>query len=759
MLNTAIIPVNERERISALQRYEILDTPPDGAFDSITELLSQLLEVPIVIASLVDTDRIWFKSHHGLAISEIERVPGLCASAILGNDPYIISDALHDPRTLTNPLVAGDFGLRFYAAVPLKTYDNFNLGTLCCLDFKPRTLTKAQIATIETLAKVIMDQMELRLAARRVDELNQNLLESHEKMQRQAEALLKAKALADLNITDLKQTEVALKAALNQAEAANKAKSTFLATMSHEIRTPLNAILGMSYLLDKSPLNTEQAEEIRTIKTSGKVLLHLINDVLDFSKIEEGKLTLDHQPFSLPLLLEDLKSMVTGLSSPKGLILNIGAVDAEIPKVLIGDDSRISQILLNFLGNAIKFTDQGQVNLAVGIVDHDERAGNVRLRFEVQDTGIGISEAILEQLFQPFQQGDSSISRQFGGTGLGLSIAKRLAEIMGGQVGAYSQPGLGSTFWLELPFVIDSARPDGEVDRSEQYSVLNSTLMQDDSKQGLAGICVLVVDDNRTNLDVCQRILVREGAQVILRESGEDALRTVSENSVDIILMDIHMPGMDGLEITRRMRTELYGITVPIIALTAGVSEIEQHAALGVGMNDFLAKPIDPPKLIRMVWTWVEQSRGKPLPPMPSAEVDELAHEVLQKSVQEWPEIAGIDAELVSLILDGDSEFFIELLEVFVNEHLHTASKVKALIADDQKAAFYLVHSLRGQAANLGATSLAEVAGNLEDILRESIKNPNEAYNAFEESLGNLIIGINSQLSRVSNDSVNPKIF
>ena len=588
-----------------------------------------------------------------------------------------------------------------------------------------------------------MDQMELRLAARRVDGLNQNLLESHEKMQRQAEALLKAKALADLNIIELKQTEVALKAALDQAEAANNAKSTFLATMSHEIRTPLNAILGMTYLLDKSPLNTEQAEEIHTINTSSKILLHLINDVLDFSKIEEGKLTLDKQPFSLPLFLEDLKSMATGLSSPKGLAFNIGALDAVIPNVLIGDDSRISQILLNFLGNAIKFTDQGQVDLRVGLVDHDADAGTVRLRFEVQDTGIGISEAMQEQLFQPFQQADSSISRKFGGTGLGLSIAKRLAEIMGGQVGVSSQPGLGSTFWLELPFVIGSARPDGEVDRPEQHA-LNSTLVQGDTSRGFSNICVLVVDDSRVNLDVCRRILTREGAQTLLCESGEEALLAVGKNNFDVILMDIRMPGMDGLEVTRRMRSAPYLITTPIIALTAGVSELEQNAALAVGMNDFLTKPLDPPKLIRMVCTWVEQSRGKP----PSAEVDEIAHEVLQKSVQDWPEIAGIDAELVSLILDGDIEFFIELLEVFVNEHLHTASKVKALIAGDRKAAFYLVHSLRGQAANLGATSLAEVAGNLEDILRESIKNPNEAYNSFENKLASLIAAINAQLDK-----------
>ncbi|HEY5141168.1 MAG TPA: sensor domain-containing diguanylate cyclase [Methylococcales bacterium] len=186
MVENDIIPNNERERINALLRYQILDTPPEGAFDRITALLSQLLDMPIAIASLVDTDRIWFKSHHGVDVSEITREPGLCSSAILSNSFYILSDARFDPRSSTNPLVTGKFGLRFYAAVPLKTHDNYNLGALCCIDFKPRTLTKKQIGIMESLAQVIMDQMELRLAARRVDELHQNLLDLHEALRIQA---------------------------------------------------------------------------------------------------------------------------------------------------------------------------------------------------------------------------------------------------------------------------------------------------------------------------------------------------------------------------------------------------------------------------------------------------------------------------------------------------------------------------------------------------------------------------------------------
>jgi len=186
MPDNIIASENEQERINALRKYQILDTPPDGAFDNITALIAQLLEVPIAIISLVDTDRIWFKSHHGLNVSEVERSPGLCASVILSNDPYIIPDARLDPRSLANPLVAGKFGLRSYAAVPLQTHDGHSLGTLCCIDFKPRTFSLEQTKILETLAKVVMDQMELRLAARRVDELHQNLQELHEKLREQA---------------------------------------------------------------------------------------------------------------------------------------------------------------------------------------------------------------------------------------------------------------------------------------------------------------------------------------------------------------------------------------------------------------------------------------------------------------------------------------------------------------------------------------------------------------------------------------------
>lgn len=186
MIESVIIPHNECERINALLRYQILDTPPEGAFDRITALMSQLLDVPIAIASLVDTDRVWFKSHHGVDVCEITRAPGLCSSAILSNSPYILSDARLDPRSLTHPLVTGEFGLQFYAAVPLKTHDNYNLGALCCIDFRPRALTQKQIDIMESLAQVIMDQMELRLAARRVDELHQNLLELHETLRIQA---------------------------------------------------------------------------------------------------------------------------------------------------------------------------------------------------------------------------------------------------------------------------------------------------------------------------------------------------------------------------------------------------------------------------------------------------------------------------------------------------------------------------------------------------------------------------------------------
>ncbi|MEC0275415.1 GAF domain-containing protein [Peribacillus frigoritolerans] len=304
---------HERERIKALHRYQILDTPPDGSFDRITALASQLLNVPIVITSLVDEDRIWFKSHHGLEVQEIDREPGLCASAILNNVPYILNDASIDPRSLANPLVAGEMGLRFYAGIPLITHDNHNLGVLCVIDFEPRVITKQEINILNKLAQVVMDEMELRLAARKIEKLS-------------------------------------------------KEKSNLLAVLSHEIRTPMNGVIGMSSLLRSTELTQEQNEFVDVIETSSQALLTMVNHILDYSKIESGKMKLNIQPFDIHFCIKKVIGLFSAEVEHKELVLTY-EIDPEIPDILIGDDHKIRQILVNLVGNAVKFTKREKLVL------------------------------------------------------------------------------------------------------------------------------------------------------------------------------------------------------------------------------------------------------------------------------------------------------------------------------------------------------------------------------------------------------------
>jgi signal transduction histidine kinase len=388
----------ERERIQALQRYQILDTPSDGAFNRITALASQIINVPISIVSLVDTDRIWFKSHHGINVKEIERVPGLCASAILNNVPYILNDASIDPRSLTNPLVVGDLGLRFYVGIPLTTHDNHNLGVLSVIDLEPRTITEQELNILKNLAQIVVDEMELRLASRHVDELN-------------------------------------------------KVKSRLLAVLSHEIRTPMNGIMGMASLLQSTDLTDAQKEYVEIMETSGESLLTMLNHILDHSKIEEGKMELSIEQFDIRSCVSQVLELFGAQTKKKGIVLN-SEIDPGIPDVFVGDKHKIRQILMNLVGNSVKFTKKGLIDVSVNLVSNNEE--HVRVSFTVKDTGIGIPIDQKERLFQSYTQIHSSDSEDYyGGTGLGLSICKQLVELMDGRIWLEESSG-GATFIFEI---------------------------------------------------------------------------------------------------------------------------------------------------------------------------------------------------------------------------------------------------------------------------------------------------------------------
>jgi PAS domain S-box-containing protein len=386
-----------------------------------------------------------------------------------------------------------------------------------------------------------------------------------------------------------------------QLQAANAAKSQFLAHMSHEIRTPMNAVLGLAQLLEKEPLEPGELAMVRHIRESGDSLLHIINDILDFSKIEAGQLRLDPQPFSVAEVLSHVDHLLRLTAEGKGLALEVRLSPTDLG-LLMGDPLRLEQILINLVGNAIKFTAKGGVTVSAESVAMQENSA--RVRFEVRDTGIGIAPDVIGQLFKPFSQADASITRNFGGTGLGLAISRRLVDLMGGQMGVTSHAGQGSTFWFELP-LLRASEQQAKADAVETQPAVAPAGPQ------LTGLRVLAVDDSRLNLMVVERALKLEGCSVTVAADGQQALQilTAQPHAFDVVLMDIQMPVMDGLTATREIRKDPVLARLPVIALTAGVLPEERQAALDAGVNDFLAKPLDLQTMTAMLAPYSRSSR------------------------------------------------------------------------------------------------------------------------------------------------------
>jgi CheY-like chemotaxis protein/nitrogen-specific signal transduction histidine kinase len=395
--------------------------------------------------------------------------------------------------------------------------------------------------------------------------------------------------LAD--VTDRKLAELELKRAREGAESANRAKSMFLATMSHEIRTPLNGVLGMARAMERTRLTGAQQDMLRVINSSGELLLQLLNDVLDLSKIESGKMHLETVRFSLQETVLDLCSLYARVAEDKGLSFGVD-IAPDVSTWRLGDPMRVAQILQNLLSNAVKFTTSGEVRLTM---QRGDDAQSVRIA--VSDTGIGISAEQKECLFGRFLQADATIARRFGGSGLGLSIARELAAMMGGNITVASTEGVGSIFTITL--------------RLQEAENQNNEAAPIEDEISIAAFNILAVDDNETNRLVLRTLLEQVGVRLTLAENGAGAIEAARVMVFDLILMDVHMPGMSGIEATRAIRTKSANNTTPIIALSADTQAEIIAACYAAGMNGHCDKPLAPAKLLAVIQAALEAGADK----------------------------------------------------------------------------------------------------------------------------------------------------
>jgi signal transduction histidine kinase/HPt (histidine-containing phosphotransfer) domain-containing protein len=548
--------------------------------------------------------------------------------------------------------------------------------------------------TPETIDAVVADQMALLFAG---DAFRPAALRHNGRwVERQTRSLRDGRVLViHRDVTALKQQEErivqerdAAEAARAEAEAANQAKSTFLATMSHEIRTPMNGVLGMMDVLEHQSMSPDQQNTVKVMRESATSLMRIIDDVLDFSKIEAGRMELEETPFSLTEIVTGTLRTLRGQAAAKGIRMG-AAIDPGSADSLIGDPTRMRQILFNLLGNAVKFTEQGSVHVRAGTKPLN--GGRHRITLTVADTGIGMDAEQQSRLFQPFAQADSSTTRRFGGTGLGLSIVRRLAQLMGGDVSAESEPDGGSVFivtlYLQAAANVDvSAAPEGSIERLTSI-----------------GRRLLVVDDHPTNREVLVRQLSLLGLSADTAEDGIGALSLWAPGRYAAVLADMHMPRMDGYHLAAeiRIRENAAGAArTPIVAVTANAMRGEEERCLAAGMDAYIAKPVSLPRLREVLLRWVEVGQ--------------------QELAEARPPRAGIDRERLKDWVGDDPAAIDSLLRRFVDSARESARDIDtALAAGDLPAAAAAAHKLKGASLAVGAVTLAEISAQIETAAKE----------------------------------------
>lgn len=528
---------------------------------------------------------------------------------------------------------------------------------------------------------------------------------------------------------------VELRDAVAEARAAESAKATFLANMSHEIRTPMNAIIGFSnLLLASAALPPKQRDYLDKVHDSAYHLLQIINDILDFSKIESGKLDIELIEFKLSSVIERINTLIGLTAQQKGLRL-IFKLDPALPVCLMGDPLRIGQVLLNIANNAVKFTAAGQVVIDIKAMEVTDK--QCRVMFSVSDTGIGMTEEQVGRLFQSFSQADSSTARRFGGSGLGLVISKNLIEMMGGDVWVTSRAGEGSEFSFMLPFEI----AEGEHIADDIGHLVTPSHSTAKSLDSISGNRLLVVEDNEVNQLLAKELLEREGFEVVIVNNGAEAIDILEHQSFGGILMDIHMPVMDGYEATRLIRSQAKYKDLPIIAMTANAMVSDREDAEAAGMNDHVSKPIMTEHLFSVLRRW--------LPVVEKSVKQHIERDCTEDSQDlELITIPGIDLKKGLARLNGSSSSYRKLLQSFWHTYHNAYQTIDdAILNDDSEALKRFVHTLKGLGVSIGAELASERAFELDARYKKDTDPPRaEELRAFAQYVAELAQSIEAAL-------------